>query len=94
VDNPWLATLSTFNMLLLLWHILLTVRGIAATVGKTVNGITEKVHYYGLAVSTIMFYWILWGLPVLRALWQMLRGARFWEKTLHEGLHHPVLDRL
>ena len=94
VDNPWLATLSTFNMLLLLWHILLTVRGIAATVGKTVIGITEKVHYYGLAVSTIMFYWILWGLPVLRALWQMLRGARFWEKTLHEGLHHPVLDRL
>jgi hypothetical protein len=94
VDNPWLATLSTFNMLLLLWHILLTVRGIAATVGKTVIGITEKVHYYGLAVSTIMFYWILWGFPVLRALWQMLRGARFWEKTLHEGLHHPVLDRL
>ncbi len=93
VDNPWLATLSTFNMLLLLWHILLTVRGIAGTIGKTVIGITEKVHYYGLAVSTIMFYWILWGLPVLRALWQTLRGARFWEKTLHEGLHHPVLDR-
>lgn len=93
VDNPWLATLSTFNLLLLLWHIFLTVRGIAGTIGKTVNGITEKVHYYGLAVFTIMFYWILWGLPVLRAVWQTLRGATFWEKTLHEGLHHAVLDR-
>ena len=93
VGNPWLAIISTFNLLLLLWHISLTVRGIAGTVGKTVIGKAEKVHYYGLAASTIMFYWILWGLPVLRALWQTLRGARFWEKTLHEGLHHPVLDR-
>ncbi len=93
VNNPWLATISAFNMLLLLWHVFLTVRGIAGTVGRTVKGITEKVHYYGLAASTVMFYWILWGLPVLRAVWQTLRGARFWEKTLHEGLHHPVLDR-
>ncbi len=92
-DNPLLATISAFNMILLLWHVFLTVRGIAGTVGKTITGITEKVHYYGLAASTVMFYWILWGLPVLRALWQTLRGARFWEKTLHEGLHHPVLDR-
>ena len=93
LDNPWLAAISVFNMLLLLTHVLLTVRGIAGTVGKTIKGTVEKAHYYGLAVITIMFYWILWGLPVLRALWQTLRGARFWEKTFHEGLHHSVLDR-
>ena len=92
-NNPWLAALSVFNMLLLLGHVLLTIRGIAGTVGKTIHGAAEKLHYYGLAALTIMFYWILWGLPVLRALWQTLRGARFWEKTLHEGLHHSVLDR-
>jgi cellulose synthase/poly-beta-1,6-N-acetylglucosamine synthase-like glycosyltransferase len=93
LNNPWLDVISIFNMLLLLGHILLTVRGIAGTVGKTFNRITERVHYYGLASLTIMFYWILWGVPVLRALWQTLRGAKFWEKTLHEGLHHSVLDR-
>ena len=93
LNNPWLAALSVFNMLLLLGHVLLTIRGIAGTVGKTINGVAEKAHYYGFAALTIMFYWILWGLPVLRALWQTLRGARFWEKTLHEGLHHSVLDR-
>ena len=94
INNPWLAAISGVNMFLLLLHIMLTVRGIAGTVGKTIKGIGEKVHYYGLVVLTIMFYWILWGLPVLRALWQTLRGAIFWEKTLHEGLHHSVLDRL
>jgi len=93
LDNPWLAAISVFNMLLLLAHVLLTVRGIARTVGATIEATLEKAHYYGLAVVTIMFYWILWGLPVLRALWQTLRGARFWEKTFHEGLHHSVLDR-
>ena len=93
IDNPWLAALSTLNMLLLLWHIYLTVRGIARTIGKTVVGTAEKMHYYGLVATTVMFYWILWGLPVLRAIWQTIRGARFWEKTLHEGLHYPVLDR-
>lgn len=93
IDNPLLATISAFNMILLLWHVYLSLRGIASTVGKTVNGLSEKVHYYGLAGATMMFYWILWGFPVLRALWQTLRGARYWEKTLHEGLHHPVLDR-
>jgi len=92
--NPGLAMLSAFNMLLLLWHVVLTVRGIDGTVGKTINGLTEKIHYYGLAASTIMFYWVLWGLPVLRALSQTIRGSNFWEKTLHEGLHHSVLDRL
>ena len=94
VDNPWLAAISALNMILLLWHILLTVRGISTTVGKTIRGLHEKVHFYGLAAVTIMFYWILWGLPVLRAVWQLLRGANFWEKTLHEGLHYPVLDRI
>jgi hypothetical protein len=80
-------------MLLLFWHVYLTVRGTAKTIGKTVAGTAEKMHYYGLVATTVMFYWILWGLPVLRAIWQTLRGSRFWEKTLHEGLHHPVLDR-
>ena len=94
IDNPWLAAISALNMILLLWHIYLTVRGIARTIGKTVVGIPEKVHYYGLVGITVMFYWILWGLPVLRAIWQTLRGAKFWEKTLHEGLHHPILDRI
>jgi cellulose synthase/poly-beta-1,6-N-acetylglucosamine synthase-like glycosyltransferase len=94
IEDPWLATISFLNMILLLWHVLLTVRGISGTVGKTIKGMQEKTHFYGLAAATIMFYWILWGLPVLRALWQTLRGARFWEKTLHEGLHHPVLDRI
>jgi cellulose synthase/poly-beta-1,6-N-acetylglucosamine synthase-like glycosyltransferase len=93
LNNPWIAAISIFNMLLLLGHIFLTVDGIAGTVGKTINGIKQKAHYYGLAFATIMFYWILWGLPVLRALSQTLRGARFWEKTLHEGLHHSILDR-
>jgi len=93
IDNPWLAAISAFNMLLLLWHVYLTTRGIARTIGKTVVGAGEKIHYYGLVVTTVMFYWILWGLPVLRAIWQTLRGAKFWEKTLHEGLHHSVLDR-
>lgn len=94
IQDPWLATISFLNMILLLWHVMLTVRGISGTVGKTIKGIQEKVHFYGLAAATIMFYWILWGLPVLRAVWQTLRGAKFWEKTLHEGLHHPVLDRI
>jgi len=94
IQDPWLATLSFLNMVLLLWHVLQTVRGISGTVGKTIKGIQEKIHFYGLAAATIMLYWVLWGLPVLRAVWQMLRGARFWEKTLHEGLHHPVLDRI
>jgi cellulose synthase/poly-beta-1,6-N-acetylglucosamine synthase-like glycosyltransferase len=94
IQDPWLAAISFLNMLLLLWHVLLTVRGIAGTVGKTIQGIPEKIHFYGLAAVTIMFYWVLWGLPVLRAVWQILSGARFWEKTLHEGLHHPVLDRI
>lgn len=92
-DNQWIAGISLLNMILLVWTILLTVQGIAGTVGKTMNGVNEKIHYYGLAGFTLMFYWILWGLPVLRALWQMSRGARFWEKTLHEGLHYSVLDR-
>ena len=67
--------------------------GNCGDVGKTLNGVKEKIHYYGLAGFTLMFYWILWGLPVLRAVWQISRGARFWEKTLHEGLHYTVLDR-
>jgi cellulose synthase/poly-beta-1,6-N-acetylglucosamine synthase-like glycosyltransferase len=94
IDNPWIAAISVFNMLLLFWHVYLTVRGTATTIGKTVLGNVEKLHYYGLVATTVMFYWILWGLPVLRAIWQLLRGARFWEKTLHEGLHHPILARL
>jgi cellulose synthase/poly-beta-1,6-N-acetylglucosamine synthase-like glycosyltransferase len=94
IQDPWLATLSFVNLVLLLWHVLATVRGIAGTVGKTMLGIKEKMHFYGLATITIMFYWVLWGLPVLRAVWQSLHGARFWEKTFHEGLHHPVLDRI
>lgn len=94
IQNKWLAALGTINMLLLLWTIFLTVRGITETVGKVIKGVWAKIYYYGLVASTIMFYWILWGLPVLRAIWQIMRGARFWEKTLHEGLHHPVLDEL
>lgn len=94
IQNRWLAVLGTINMLLLLWTIFLTVHGIAETVGKVIKGAWSKTYYYGLAASTVMFYWILWGLPILRAFWQIIRGARFWEKTLHEGLHHPVLDEL
>ncbi len=94
IQDPWLAALSFANMILLLWHVLLAVRGISVTVGKTIKGIQDKIHFYGLATLTIMFYWVLWGFPVLRAVSQTLRGAKFWEKTLHEGLHHPVLDRI
>jgi cellulose synthase/poly-beta-1,6-N-acetylglucosamine synthase-like glycosyltransferase len=93
LDNPWLAGVSAFNMILLFWHVFLTVRGISRTVGKTVLGMTEKLRYYGIAATTVMFYWILWGFPVLRAFWQTMRGANFWEKTRHEGLHHAVLDK-
>jgi cellulose synthase/poly-beta-1,6-N-acetylglucosamine synthase-like glycosyltransferase len=92
-DNQWIAGISLLNMILLVWTVLLTLQGISWTIGKTLNGVTERIHYYGLAGFTLMFYWILWGLPVLRAVWQISRGARFWEKTLHEGLHHTVLDR-
>jgi glycosyltransferase XagB len=93
IGNEWIAAISLLNMILLLWTIFLTVRGIAGTIDKSLHGVKERIHYYGLAGSTLMFYWILWGLPVLRALWQISRGARFWEKTLHEGLHYTVLDR-
>ncbi len=94
MQNKWLATLGTINMLLLLWTIFLTIRGIDETVGKAIKRVRTKLYYYGLAACTIMFYWVLWGLPVLRAIWQIMRRADFWEKTFHEGLHHPVLDEL
>jgi len=94
MQNKWLAALGTINIFLLLWTIFLTIRGIDGTVGKAIKGVQAKIYYYGLAALTIMLYWLLWGLPVLRAIWQIVHRARFWEKTYHEGLHHPVLGEM